>query len=469
MAWRIFSSERSFRKRPSLSWGPLPPQKRSVLIALILLLASLGGCAMSSGGTLPSALPPPITPTATLYLPLVTSEARDEGALWAGPTLLRGANVYQRRVYPELDGSEFLGAGPLGPPYTQADFDRLAALGANYVNISHPGLFTEDPPYVLDPTVQANLDALLDMAAQAGLFAVITFRTGPGRSEFWAFWGEDTDSDPEEGWFDPHYYNNRVWVDQAAQDGWVEMWRYTARRYRGNPVVVGYDLMCEPNANEVGGYPDTDPLDIWDPEEFYATYGGTLYDWNQLYPRIVAAIREEDPRTPILIGGMGYSAIDWLPYLKPVDDPRVVYTVHQYEPYVYTHQEPPDLIRTYPGTFDADWDGEPERVDRAWLEDLLATVDAFQARYGVPVAANEFGVMRWEPGGDAFLADLMDLFEERGMNHALWLWETTWEPYVEEVNAFNFRLGPDPENTAEVPSTLMDTITAYWSRNTLRP
>ena len=160
------------------------------------------------------------------------------------------------------------------------------------------------------------------MAHQAGLYAVITFRTGPGRSEFWAFWGEDTTSDPGGGWFSPSYYNNRVWADQAAQDAWVEMWRYTAQRYKDNPIVVGYDLMCEPNSNEVGSFPIGDPLDIWDPEEFYAEYGGTLYDWNQLYPRIVTAIRQVDPHIPILVGGMGYSAVEWLPYMQPTDDPR---------------------------------------------------------------------------------------------------------------------------------------------------
>ncbi len=63
----------------------------------------------------------------------------------------------------------------------------------------------------------------------------------------------------------------------------------------------------------------------------------------------------------------------------------------------------------------------------------------------------------------------MDRFEERGLNYALWLWETSWEPCREEVNAFNFRFGPDPDNTTEVLSDLMDVITAYWSRNTLRP
>jgi len=66
--------------------------------------------------------------------------------------------------------------------YTQEDFDQLAALGANYVNISHPGLFIKTPPYTLDQDVQDNLDHLLDMIAQADMFAVISFRTGPGRA-----------------------------------------------------------------------------------------------------------------------------------------------------------------------------------------------------------------------------------------------------------------------------------------------
>lgn len=391
-------------------------------------------------------------------------------ALWIGKTQLRGANIYQRRVYPELDGPHFLGPGPLGPPYTQEDFDRLAAWGANLVVISHPGLFTEEPPYRLDPDVQANLDRLLDLAAEAGLYAVISFRTGPGRSEFWAFWGEDTESDPENGWFDPDYYNNRVWGDRAAQDAWVEMWRYTARRYRGNPIVVGYELMCEPNSNEVGSFPLGPALDIWDPEEFHRRFRGTLYDWNQLYPRIVRAIREVDPDTPILIGGNGYSAVEWLPYLEVLNDSHIVYVVHQYEPGLYTHQWWDSRDCTYPGRCDVDWDGEPEPFDRNWLEGLFDTIDEFVAEHNVPVAATEFGAMRWVPGVARFIRDELEGFEARGMNYAIWLWECSWEPYASEVDAFNFRHGPDPHNHHDVEtSPLIRVLKEFWGKNAIRP
>ena len=378
-------------------------------------------------------------------------------ALWTGGTSLRGANIWQRVVVPELDGQEFLGDGHVGPPYTQEDFNRLAEMGANYVNISGPGLFSETPPYELDAAVQDNLDSLLEMITRADMFAVITFRTGPGRSDFTFY------RDGAGDWFDDDLLIESVWTDQEAQDAWVQMWRYTAQRYRSNPIVVGYDLMCEPNS--AGAL-----LDIWEPEEFFADYGGTTYDWNQLYPRLSAAIREVDPDTPILVGAMGWSAVRWLPYLQPAGDDRTVYVVHQYEPQDdYTHQEPGGR-NTYPGELDLDWDGQPESFDRGWLDEYLSIIDRFQQKTGAPVAVNEFGVVRWVPGAEAFLNDEMDLFERRGLNHALWVWDPDWAPWTEEVDEFNFRHGPDPGMHSDVDaSELANVILKYWERNEKKP
>lgn len=381
----------------------------------------------------------------------------DKFALWTNGTQLRGANIWQRLVVPDLDGPDFLGDGHVGPPYSQADFDRLAALGANYVNISGPGLFTERPPYVLDEGVQAWWDTTLAMIEQADMFAVMTFRTGPGRSDFTFY------DDNIEEWADPALVIDDVWTDPAAQDAWVEMWRYTAQRYRHNPIVVGYDLMCEPNAS--GRL-----LEIWDGETFYPTYAGSLYDWNQLYPRLVDAIREADSETPILISAAGWGAVAWLPYLEPVDDARIVYTVHQYEPQEsYTHQGIGGE-HGYPDVFDTDWDEVPDVFDSAWLDDLLTIVDDFQAQYGLPVAINEYGLERWTPDAAAYLSDLMGLIEARGMNHALWGFAPSWPPYQEGDDAFNFLHGPDPDNHTDDPtSDLAAVIRANWSQNAIRP
>ena len=381
----------------------------------------------------------------------------DKITLWQGETQLRGANIWQRVVVPDLDGPEFLGSSHVGPPYTQADFDLLASLGANYVNISGPGLFTELPPYILDSELQDNLDNILDMIYKADMFAVITFRTGPGRSDF-TFYSEGAGD-----WFDPELLREWVWEDTAAQEAWVEMWRYTAERYREHPIVVGYDLMCEPHPAGI--------REIYEADAFFREYRDTSADWNQLYPRISSAIRVVDPDTPILIGGMGWSSVRWLPYLEPTGDPRTVYLVHQYEPQTqYTHQESRYPKHGYPDQFDLDWDGEKDDFNKEWLENYLGIIDQFQEKWQVPLAVNEYGIVRWIPGGEVFLDDQLTLFEARGLNHAIWMWDPDWQPWTDEVNAMNYRFGQDPKSQEDIyPNPLMDLLEDYWSRNEIRP
>lgn len=410
-----------------------------------------------------------LQPTPT-PIPILTPTPKPVGAiaskwdLWSNGTMLRGANIYQRRVFPELDGPTFLGPGPMGPPYTQQDFDRLAECGANVVIVSHSGLFTVDPPYALDARIQANLDQLLTKIANANMFAVISFRGGPGRSDFALFYWDG---------LDPKFFNDSVWNSQSAQDAWVEMWRYTAERYKNNPVVVGYDLMVEPNSNFSGSNYFTDRKEMWDPNVFYAQYGGTLYDWNQLYPRITEAIRRVDPKTPLLIGGNSYSSVAWLPYVAPTDDLYTVYTVHHFEPfdaYTHKHWSAPDFASaTYPGFYDIDYDGAPEQFNKAWLNVFLSPVDQFKSLHNKPVAVNEFGVARWANQAAAYINDQMELFEDRGMNHMIWLWESSWAPMASE-DMFNFRHGSLPSNHTDVPtSDLIETIKRFWGRNQVRP
>ncbi|MBN1933407.1 MAG: cellulase family glycosylhydrolase [Anaerolineae bacterium] len=445
-------------------------QKRDSIVAVLMLAIFLiPGCQSTGITTLPEEATPtfaaPVTPSPTIgSIKEPAANERIEMTKWdlwsSGEVTLRGINIHQRLIYEGWDDPEQYGEGSPGPPFAQEDFDQLAALGANYVNISHPGLFSEEPPFELNPDSQANLDRLLDMIAQADMFAVISFRTGPGRSEF-SFMGV-SDDDP----FGQSHLDDTVWEDQAAQDAWVDMWKYTADRYRENGTVVGYDLMVEPNANAIF-------FDIYWPPDFYPAYANTLYDWNRFYPHIIEAIRQVDPDTPILAGAMSWSQVDWLPYLKPTGDPRTVYTFHQYAPHDYTHQYPNEqghLPITYPGKLDLDWDGEMDDLDRDWLTGLLSPVSEFQSTHGLPVAVNEYGVMRFEPGAAAYLSDLIELLEELGINHALWAWTPAYLLRYGDMQEFEYRLGPDMDNLTEpVPNELLDVIVDNWKQNTIRP
>jgi hypothetical protein len=367
--------------------------------------------------------------------------------LWAHGTCLRGANLWQKVIRPEFDGDS-LGTDAVGPPYSQDDLDRLQRMGANYANLSFPGLFTEEPPYRVDPKVVAALDDLLAKVKKANLFAVLSFRTGPGRNE---------------AIFDAAQLShavNTVWTDPIAQEAWAEMWTYAATRYgnQTHPEIVGFDLMVEPNSND-------NPLKVDDPATFYAQHGGTLYDFNPLAQNLTTAIRHVDPSTPLLVQGMNYSDVDWLAWVKPTSDTHTVYALHQYHPTNYTHQPPPVALG-YPGFFDPET-GTEVSVDKNWLLGLLAPVGAFRSAHQVPVAFNEFGTMRWEPGAAEFYADSMDLFETEGANHAVWLWESSFPINYDE---FNFRKGPKPENHRDVfSSALLRVLKRYWSRNTVSP
>jgi len=118
---------------------------------------------------------------------------------------------------------------------------------------------------------------------------------------------------------------------------------------------------------------------------------------------------------------------------------------------------------------DTDWDGTKEDFDREWIDAFMGTVRRYRSDHGVEVAVNEFGVVRWVPGGAAFLTDQMDVFESMGMNHAIWAWHAAWEPYADNDD-FNFLFGPDPSHHAEVPGNeLLRAITSFWEKNDVRP
>lgn len=430
---------------------------------LFLLTSILFLCACRSSPelvTYEESVQETLTPTLSVITPVAVESSvapvvEHKIDLWSGDTpMLRGVNVWQALVIPEVDGDS-KGSGRVGPPFTQADFTLLASLGANYVVISAPGLFTENPPYQVDQEVQRNLDEMLEMIANADMFATIAFRTGPGKAE-WSLCCSDV------SYYDD-YFNDIVWSDPDAQAAWAEMWQYTAERYRDNPAVVGYKLMVEPNAADL-------LYGIDSPQEFFRSYGGTLSDWVTFYPQIVSAIRAVDTETPILVGADGYSSVAWLSSLTPVDAENMVYVVHQYMPYdTYTHQNKRGK-NGYPETFDVDEDGETEQFDKNYLSTLLQPVRQYAKKYDVPIAIDEFGVKRWVPGASDYLYDLLDLFERAGWNYAIWEWSTGYEPFGLDVDDFNYKLGTDPANkTIQLDNPILNVLRAYWSLNIIRP
>jgi hypothetical protein len=218
--------------------------------------------------------------------------------------------------------------------------------------------------------------------------------------------------------------------------------------------------MVEPNANAV-------VFNLWDPEEFYPKYQSTSYDWNVFAKRMLKAIREVDNQIPVLISASSYGSPYWLPWVEVQNDDKVVYVVHHYDPFTYTHQKPP-LVNVYPSQFRAREELAPEPIDKAWLARRLSPIGEFKKRSNAPVAANEYGVMRWEKGAEKYIQDQLEIFEGYGMNHAIWLWESSLTQI--DWDDFNFRHGPDPDTHQDVEnSDLMNVLKANWAKNRVRP
>jgi hypothetical protein len=172
--------------------------------------------------------------------------------------------------------------------------------------------------------------------------------------------------------------------------------------------------------------------------------------WNALARKITSAIRQIDPQRPILVGGADWSTVDSLDLLQPTGDPRTAYVVHQYEPYGYTHQKRNSAPY------------KPEKLDAVYRK-----IREFRSRYHVPVAVTEYGAVRFAPDVDQFLARQVQLLEELGANHALWLWETSFPLNYDQ---FNLRRGPERRHHADVStSAMIEAIQRNWSLNRIRP
>ncbi len=402
-------------------------------------------------------------------VPTPPPDVANKWDLWTHGTLLRGANIWQKCL-----GTDEAPCTSFETSYDNIDFDKLKKWGANYVNISYPGIFSEKPIQVGGPgplayrrveTALTNLIRLIDLCRDNNLFVVVSFRTGPGRNE--AVFDNDERNPLTTLWQTNH---GALTADAvAAQNAWVEMWREAACQLKNKPNVIGYDLMVEPQQ-------EREQQEGVNKQEM----------WFALAQRLVEAIRCEDRRTPILIGGANESSACKLSCINPDRFGRygrIAYTAHQYHPYdEYTHQ--PNKHAKYkceknvaknvsPGWFAKH---KPRAFD-SWVAGEMYKryqyIYGFKVGRGVQVAVNEFGVVRYagasgKPDAHKAITHEMNLSERMGANHALWLWEMRACITYDDMN-FKHSVNPKkhadltPDEEAQDP--LVRAIKENWGRN----
>ena len=170
--------------------------------------------------------------------------------------------------------------------------------------------------------------------------------------------------------------------------------------------------------------------------------------WQPIADRAVAAIRAAAPDHTILVGGGLWNGIDGLADFTPPPDPNLVIVIHVYDPFLFTHQNAVwagDIGYAMGIPYPTDRNGGCDHMPTfghdldGWVQGFCTTetwnADTMQARIaiatdwaaangGVPLTANEFGVMPTAPYRDRlnWLTDVRTAFEDAGIGWAIWGW-----------------------------------------------
>ncbi len=317
----------------------------------------------------------------------------------------------------------------VGPPYPDLNsLKLLKSYGANIVNLEIQYTWTMHPPYRRDPNAFKLLHEALSNLREAGLYAIVSIRNGPGRNDM--FSGLDYE---DELLLD-------IYHDPSAQRAWLDMLNDTISEFKNDSTIIAWDPMVEPAPYEYtsrNGLPDD--------------YGYSW--WNNFSKECVQLIRSIDPLRPIIIEGSDWANPHSFAYLEPVDDPNVIYSVHNYWPMEYSHQAEPPFNYSYPGKI-CYWDELNDRefcgyVDKHKLDLIWKPVDDFQNKYNATIFVGEWGGMRFVPGMANYLRDQLSTIESRGWSHTYYAWgyDPGWD-----VQAFQLACGsnitnlkPDPE------------------------
>jgi len=236
------------------------------------------------------------------------------------------------------------------------DIQFIKSAGFNTVRIPlHWNLFMTP-----DGTIQgegwALLDRVLGWVKEAGLYAIVDLHAAPGGQT-----GINHDDGPG--------YPLMFYVPRD-RDLTVKLWRAIAERYRGNPAILGYDLLNEPIA----------------PYHDVATLNPRL---EPFYKRLTTAIREVDPgRIVFLAAGQWSSSFDMF---GPPFAGNLAYTYHSF------------------------WASTKRDAIQRHLN--------FSARYDVPLFLGETGELT-----DEWNADFRALHEAHGIGWSFWTYKNMDTP-----------------------------------------
>jgi endoglucanase len=224
-----------------------------------------------------------------------------------------------------------------------------------------------EPPYRIDPKFFERVDWAIEQALAQGLTAVINM----------------------------HHYEEIFRDPDAHEPRLIALWRQIAQRYRERPGRLYFEILNEPHEKL------------------------TEDRWNAMFPRVLAVIRESNPRRIVIVGPGHWNNVSHLEQLRLPEDRMLIVTFHYYSPFEFTHQAAswvPNSQR-WKGT---NWRGTIE--EQAELRKDFETAAAWAKTHRRPLFLGEFGAYsaadmdsraRWT-------AAVTREAERRGISSAYW-------------------------------------------------
>lgn len=353
-----------------------------------------------------------------------------------------------QRCWPQLKGV-MLGSS------TEKEFKDLRDMGVTLVRYQMHGQWKQfadstDVVAAFDTWMDIQLDHLAEMlpwARKYGIMICVDQHTHIG-----GFTNEKCNSD-------------MIFVDKKYEDILVASWEKTARRFKGNlDVIYGYDIFNEPIDRE-------NKL--------------TTTTWRKVMCRTVEAIRAIDPDTPIVVEpncnasprGFDLKNPYGLKGFEPLPYDNLIYSVHVYQPMGFTHQglsqrpgeyQPKSYPscdvkadpnrKRYPGDLGQDT-GKTETWDKEYVRREIQSVRDFQIRTGARIFVGEFSSVIYAPGGDQYIADLIEIFRE-------YRWDWCYHAF-REATCWSFEHeGPSyyEIKPAKVETQRLKVLKADWQR-----
>jgi endoglucanase len=336
----------------------------SCLLGALLLAA----CA---GGTTTSATTAPSLPEIEAYPPMASGSPPGASAHAdsIAKTLGRGVNFGNMLEAPT--------EGAWGLSVTD-DFVAKAA-SAGFTSVRVPVRWSNhalpEAPYTIDPAFMARVETVVNKLLARNLTVVLNVHHY-----------RQLDGDPLDAGEAP--------VSTAVVDvRFVRLWEQIAAKFQGASDRLVFELYNEPHGRQNG------------------------QPWNVLAARALGVVRKSNPDRVVIIGPTHWNSAGDLAQLSLPNDANLVVTIHDYNPFTFTHQGAEWVTPTLPVGVTC--------CSAAQTADMTAPLDVaktWAAAKRYPVYVGEFGAYSRADSASriTFNRTMRDAIEARGMTWAYW-------------------------------------------------